>query len=782
MRRLPPFAKTGLVLLGLLMLTPGLSRPERKKAFVDHFLQQMIQGTASEVAKGAPAGTLSKDHQKHLERLVAMGTRGGVPVVHVRMRLDAEARDAVEHLGIKVYGRMDGFGSAIVPVARLKEIADLPGVEGMQAVRVLTKELDVSRAEVRSTATATAYGATGKGVIVGSVDTGVSWQQNDFRKPDGTTRIKFIWSQDDACVGTPPPAPFDFGCLYTEADINAALSGGPTITAPDADGHGTHTLGVSSGNGRATGNGFPAGRFVGMAPEADIIVVKTFPEPTDVTPCPGCFDISAGLDFIDAKAAELGEPYAINLSLGSQFGGHDGGDFDENTIDSLIGNGLPGKAIVKSAGNERGRAIHIGGTVTAGVTKSHTFTVPSYTPLSDTFNDAIAWQLWYAGGDRLTVSLDDPTTAPCTGAQTLSASTGIPGTGQAVNNSTSGRLYIDDIGSPAPNGARFFNMEVDDAGTQLPIPPAPCRGTWTLRVRGDTITAGGRYDAWIFFSSFGASGLEGLWVTPDNTRNISIPGTSFNGTTVGGYISKFSWPSIDTTCTGGPPCSYHFTASGAVGTLAWFSSSGPTRDGRLKPELSAPGSAVTSSLSTDVVRDANSNPYIDPDNQHQSLPGTSFSSPHVAGAFAQLLSLNPNLDAIDLRTLVTSTARVDANVTPAVPNNDWGYGKLDVKAAADLMIKAIPDLTASNNQTFGWTGIPTATTYNIYRGDLALVSPTYYGSCFATGLPTPIFTDPSIPVPGGGFFYLVTGVKDGVEGMLGFRSDGTPRPNLSACP
>jgi subtilisin family serine protease len=315
-------------------------------------------------------------------------------------------------------------------------------------------------------------------------------------------------------------------------------------------------------------------------------------------------------------------------------------------------------------------------------------------------------------------------------------------------------------------------MEVDDAGT----PAAnPCRGTWTLRVHGDSVLVSGHYDAWIFFSSFGASALEGLWTAPDNTGNISVPGTAFNTTTVGGYISKLNWPSID----GG---TYHFTASGPVGSLAWFSSSGPTRDGRLKPELSAPASAVTSSLSTDVVRDANSNPYIDPDNQHQTLPGTSFSSPHVAGAFAQLLSLNPTLDAIQLRSLVTATARVDANVTP-VPNNDWGYGKLDVKAAADLMLKAVPDLTASaNNQTFHWTAIATATTYNVYRGSLSLISPTYYGSCLATGLVAPTFNDASIPVPGGGFFYLVTGVKDGMEGMLGFRSDGTLRPNLSPCP
>ncbi|HZM70837.1 MAG TPA: S8 family serine peptidase, partial [Candidatus Cryosericum sp.] len=215
-----------------------------------------------------------------------------------------------------------------------------------------------------------------------------------------------------------------------------------------------------------------------------------------------------------------------------------------------------------------------------------------------------------------------------------------------------------------------------------------------------------------------------------------------------------------------------------------FSSPGPTRDGRLKPEIAGPGWTSLSALSQEAA------PFNDPrtfaeDGVHWALVGTSFASPHIAGIYAQLLGLNPTLDAIDLRTLITRTGRTDTN-TGSVPNNDWGWGKVDAKAAADLLIKPIPNLTASADmQTFSASTIPSASTYNVYKGSLSLKSPTYYGTCYASGLGSPSFMDMSTPAVGAGFFYYVTGVQDGIEGLLGFSWDGVnslPRPNPSPCP
>jgi len=239
-------------------------------------------------------------------------------------------------------------------------------------------------------------------------------------------------------------------------------------------------------------------------------------------------------------------------------------------------------------------------------------------------------------------------------------------------------MVIDDTASPGPNGARFFDMEVDDQGSS-----APCRGTWQLRVRGNTITAGGRYDAWIWFSSFGSGRLEALWTVPENARPISVPGTAFNVTTVGAYISKFDWLSRD-------GATYHFVGTVAtdVGRVAWFSSPGPTRDGRIKPDINAPALAIVSSLSQDVPTTTQNTQLTVEDTVHWALPGTSFSAPHVAGVYAQILALKPNLDAIELRTLATSTARVDANVSLPIPNNNWGSGKLNALGAAQAACPA----------------------------------------------------------------------------------------------
>ncbi|HKQ96701.1 MAG TPA: S8 family serine peptidase [Candidatus Polarisedimenticolia bacterium] len=770
MRRSTNFTRLSLVVLGLAVFSVFPARTEKKKPGLDSMLHRMIKASEKAARQHGRPDAIEPDEMAFYKRTVVAGTYDGVPSVRVRMQVDPSTRQTIEQMGIKTYGRMNGFASAVVPIARLDEISNLPGVVRMQAQRVMQKELDVSRVETRSRDVELNFGSRGRGVIVGSIDTGVDWRNDDFRNPDGTTRIKYIWSQDDACVGTPPAPPFDYGCLYTEAQINAALTGGPTITAPDADGHGTHTLGISSGNGRATGSGQPANVYVGMAPEADIIVVKTFPEPTDTTSCPNCFSLSDGLEFIDAMAASLGKPYSINMSLGSQFGGHDGSDLDELTIDSLIGTGIPGQVIVKSAGNERGHAIHIGGVVAAGGTNTHSFVIPSYVPVAGTFNDAIAWQLYYNNGDNLTVTIADPPAAPC-GNTTLTLSQ-TTGGGAISSNTTSGAMVIDDSSSPGPFGQRFFDMEVDDQ-----FGSAPCRGTWQLRVRGNTITAGGRYDAWIWFSSFGGSQAEALWSVLDDTRNISVPGTAFDVTTVGAYYTKTSWLSTDNNT-----YQFNFTPPAVLGALAAFSSAGPSRDGRIKPEIMAPGSAIVSTLSADAA------PTIDvalivPDDHHWALPGTSMSAPHITGIYAQMLALNPNLDAIELRNLATGTARVDGNVPLPVPNSNWGYGKVDALAMATRAVQNIPDLVPSGaTGSFSWTALPTATTYNLYRGDLSLNGPGYYGSCLAPGLPTPNFSDSAIPVEGGGFFYLVTGVWNGVEGSLGKASDGTPRVNSSPCP
>ncbi|MGH3859709.1 S8 family serine peptidase, partial [Actinokineospora sp.] len=611
--------------LGVIVTVPGLAAKDggpndrtagdrSASAKLDPFLDRLVRGHGFKVDKDGRPEPVGPEELAYYARFLAIDAAASPPTARVRMRLDHGARGAIESMGIKTYGALRGFASAVVPIPRLKDVAAVPGIEMMQILRIPRPELDVSRVEIRAdqAQSPATFGARGSGVIVGMVDTGVDFGHQDFRRADGTTRIKYLWNQNDTCVGTAPPVPFDFGCLYTEADINAAIGGTGSITAADAAGHGTHVLGTAGGDGSATGNGQPAFTYVSPAPDADLIVVKTFPEPGAT--CNTCFEVSLGLDFIGAKAAELGMPYSTNLSIGSDFGGHDGSDIDEMTIDSLTGPGLRGRVVAKSGGNNRGFGIHASGVVSNGTTNIHTFTIPTYAPLPGIFNDVQAWSLWYAAGDTLTVSIEDPASGPCGGSVlSVTASTG---DGLVANVTGSGTMLIDDTPSPAANGARFFDMEVDDqSGT------APCRGTWTVRVTGNTITAGGRYDMWIWFSSFGSAGAFSDWNEPDPTQLISVPGTAFNVTTVGAHVTKTQWVASTGQTVG-------YTNPPALGSLAPFSSPGPTRDGRLKPEVSAPGMGIASALSTQAG-DVGLRTVLD--GVHWVIEGTSMSAPHVTG-------------------------------------------------------------------------------------------------------------------------------------------------------
>lgn len=123
--------------------------------------------------------------------------------------------------------------------------------------------------------------------------------------------------------------------------------------------------------------------------------------------------------------------------------------------------------------------------------------------------------------------------------------------------------------------------------------------------------------------------------------------------------------------------------------IANFSSRGPvTADGsnRLKPDLCAPGTSTRSSTNTSPVT-------------YASLSGTSMATPHVAGAIALLWSAQPALrhDINRTESILNDTA-VHINSTSCSspqtsPNNVFGFGRLDIKAAVDAALLRILDLT-----------------------------------------------------------------------------------------
>ena len=136
---------------------------------------------------------------------------------------------------------------------------------------------------------------------------------------------------------------------------------------------------------------------------------------------------------------------------------------------------------------------------------------------------------------------------------------------------------------------------------------------------------------------------------------------------------------------------------------SFFSGIGPTRDGRVKPDIAAPGEWMGSSLSSGKQPPPD-NSIVERDGAHWIIRGTSMSTPHVAGAAAVMLGINPDLDGAHIKNAMMRTARTD-EFTGAVPNVFLGHGKLDVLMAGLEAAVIVTDLTATSGG--GLTGLGT---------------------------------------------------------------------------
>ena len=193
--------------------------------------------------------------------------RNGKTVMPALVRLNDQAAVAkMRAKGCSVGAVIRDIATVRIPVDQLAAVTNMPEVGFVKYAPKRDLLLDLSVPEVGGDVLH-GMGYGGQGVIVGIVDTGIDWRHADFTNPDGSSRILYLWDQSDD-VGPAPLPPFDYGTLWTNAEINAALQGMGTVREVDSYGHGTHVAGIAAGNGLALGG------FVGMAPLADLIIVK----------------------------------------------------------------------------------------------------------------------------------------------------------------------------------------------------------------------------------------------------------------------------------------------------------------------------------------------------------------------------------------------------------------------------------------------------------------------------------------------------------------------------
>ncbi len=565
--------------------------------------------------------------------------------------------DAIRGKGIHLNSVFNKYATAQVTKEDLLNLVQLDEVQFVDPGSINYPQLDLSRPETGANLlhdgflNKTPY--KGKGVIVLIYDTGIDWKDLDFRDPVDTTksRILYIWDQTlTPQAGEVSPTlsakSSPYGVEYTKAQIEREIGGTPAnfVREKDINGHGTHVAGIAAGNGNSY-----FGKYVGMAPEADIIVVKggdgSFSE----------VNMMDGLTYAANKASQLGEPIALNWSIGGQAGPHNGNRPYEVAVDSFVS--TPGRVVAISAGNDGANVIHTSGTVTPGQTTTISVTVPSYTPTPGTENDTFELDVWFAGPVGLTAKATSPTPNSITISESANSS-GI------ASNAADGTIELYNTSSTLTNGGTLVQLYVHDKTASVPK-----TGTWTLTF--SNANGSSSFNAWLSATTVGSSSV--IINGGDTQETVAMPGTARGAITVGSYITKNAWPSF----TGS---AYQYTGTVTVGTLSSFSSTGPTGDGRQKPDIAAPGQGIGSSLSSMVP--GTDSVFTLPGMKDIVDQGTSMAAPHVTGASALLLQISPGLTAAQVKTLLTSTATADAATGTSLPNMQYGWGKLDILRAA----------------------------------------------------------------------------------------------------
>jgi subtilisin family serine protease len=563
-------------------------------------------------------------------------------------------------MGLPVKATKGGLATAELPLERALELAasgEVSYVELGQPLSFPTPQVEAG-APAAPPVDERRFGDArghrhGAGVLIGLVDVGGF----DFAHPDflerGRTRFLSIWDQGGETRPSPAErhtAPFDYGAELVADDLNAAIAGSaqaglpPHVLEPQSQmapgSHGTHVASIVAGNR-------------GICRRAEIVAVLISIPEDELARRESFYDstrLAHAVDYLLATADRLGRPISINISLGTNGHAHDDSSPVARWIDASLAR--PGRCVSVAAGNagqERAEhegdvawmlgRVHAGGRIPARELVHDLEWNVIGNGLADVSENEL--EVWYGAQDRLSVQVKPPG-APWTEVvrpYEYIENRKLPdGSFLSVYN----ELY-----QPA-NGANLIAVYLSPQlreGAVIGV----MAGQWLIRLIGDEVRDG-RFDCWIERDDprrVGRVGDREAWAFPS-------------------FFSERSY--VDRSTISSLACGPRIVAVANLDRdnrrINITSSQGPTRDGREKPDIAAPGTGVVAAKG------------FDPGERWIPMTGTSMASPHVAGVAGLMLAINDRLTSAQIGGILKRTARP----LPGADFNwrdDAGAGEID---------------------------------------------------------------------------------------------------------
>ncbi|SFD40578.1 S8 family peptidase [Clostridium uliginosum] len=465
----------------------------------------------------------------------------------------------------------------------------------------------------------------GFGVIVGIIDTGIDYLNEEFINEDGTTRILTIMDRSI------PDNTSKFKCaVYKQEDINKAIetkkSGGdPYKIVPSKDeiGHGTNMAGIIAARGATPG-------LIGAAPRCNLAIVKLNPaskafrnyyqiygnEPVYQNP-----GILLGIKYLYDLSVELKKPIVIYIPLGANTGPHNGQAFIEKYITEI--SNYNGVAVVAPTGNQGNTDTH-----TSGIIKNKGDESIVEIQIGKNQQD-IRIEIWISKPDKVALSITSPT-------------------GEAIRKISPKLKSMTDITflyEETKMTIEYFIPEELTGEQKIVIIASNIReGIWQFKLIGELIVVG-KYDIWLLQRELLAPDTK--FLNPISTTTLTTPGTSKGAITIGYYNQNNN-------------------------SIIPESGKGYTRDNMIKPDIAAGGiNTITTSVGGGT----------------QIISGSSVAGAVTAGACALLFQWgivdgnDSPMFAIKLKTyLIRGASKRQRDV---YPNPQWGYGMLDIKGVFD---------------------------------------------------------------------------------------------------